>query len=62
MQENKSDLNDEAANMNLENFITYFNDTWVKYKCHFDRTTWNLFSEYSKSQINGQVICQIQFL
>ena len=59
------DLNDVAANLNLQKFCDYMNNTWIKDKCLFPRSSWNLFDEYSSRtnnisesynhQINGQV-------
>ena len=46
--------------------IKYFEKTWLNDNCHFDRSTWNLFTEYSSRtnnicesynhQLNGQVL------
>jgi hypothetical protein len=51
-------------------FIEYFENTWIRGQCHFDRSLWNIFEQYSSrtnnisetynNQINGQFLLQIQ--
>ena len=36
----------------LEEFIEYYNSTWIKPGCHFDREIWNIFKEYSSRTNN----------
>jgi hypothetical protein len=65
MKDTCPDMGD-LDNLKLEKFITYFEDTWVKENCHFDRSVWNLFEVYSSRTnnisetynhaINGQVM------
>ena len=48
----------------VDQFIDYFEKTWLNENCHFSRATWNLFKEYSSRtnnicesynhQLNGQ--------
>jgi hypothetical protein len=50
----------------LDEFVGYFENTWLIEKCHFDRKDWNLWERYSSRtnnlsetynhKINGQVI------
>ena len=47
-------------------FIKYFENTWIKENCHFDRSIWNLYDQYSSRtnnisetynhKVNGQVM------
>jgi hypothetical protein len=49
----------------LDEFVEYFENTWLIEKCHFDRKDWNLWERYSSRtnnlsetynhKINGQV-------
>ena len=65
MKDTCPDMGD-LDNLKLEKFITYFEDTWIKENCHFDRSVWNLFEVYSSRTnnisetynhaINGQVM------
>ena len=65
MVENKPDLGD-IDNAKVGQFLTYFEDTWIKANCHFDRELWNIFGQYSSRtnnisetynhKINGQVM------
>ena len=41
------DLSDEADNLNLKKFVDYFDKTWIKNNCDFDRSMWNLWTEIS---------------
>ena len=40
------------GNLNLEKFVTYFEDKWIKENFHFDRSVWNLFDVYSSRTNN----------
>jgi hypothetical protein len=65
MKDTRPELN-ALNNAKLDDFITYFEDTWIKEKCHFDRKDWNIFERYSSRTnnlsetynhaINGQII------
>ena len=35
-----------------QQFIVYFENTWIKENCHFDRSQWNLFDTYSSRTNN----------
>ena len=39
----------------LEEFIEYFDSTWIKDGCHFNKEIWNIFKEYSSRTNN---ICE----
>ena len=66
MKESRPDLNSSLNNAKLDDFVKYFEDTWIDEKCHFNRKDWNLFDRYSSRtnnvsesynhQINGQII------
>jgi hypothetical protein len=53
-------------NISFEQFIEYFENTWISDQCHFDRSLWNIYDQYSfrtnnisetyNHQINRQVI------
>ena len=51
IEKNRSETDDTFIDK-LEKFITYFEDTWIKENCHFDRSVWNLFEVYSSRTNN----------
>ena len=65
MKDSRPELND-LNSKKLDEFIEYFENTWLNEKCHFDRKDWNLWERYSSRtnnlsetynhKINGQVI------
>ena len=65
MIDSRPDLND-LNSKKLDEFVEYFENTWLNEKCHFDRKDWNLWERYSSRtnnlsetynhKINGQVI------
>ncbi len=64
MKETKPEIEEEDKK--IDQFIEYFENTWISDQCHFDRSLWNIFDQYSSRannisetynhQINGQVI------
>ena len=64
-ERHKPDLG-EFNNKKLEEFMKYYENTWLKANFHFDRSVWNFFDEYSSRtnnisltynhQIYGQVM------
>ena len=65
MKDSRPDLND-LNSKKLDEFVEYFENTWLNEKCHFDRKDWNLWDRYSSRtnnisetynhKVNGQVI------
>ena len=51
MKDSRPDLG-VANNSKIEELIVYFNNTWIKKNCHFDRSIWNLFDVYSSRTNN----------
>ena len=57
---------DNIDSAKLEQFIKYYENTWIKPSCHFDRSVWNIYDQYStrtnnisetyNHQINGHVM------
>ena len=65
MKETKPILSGEVDNIKIDQFIKYFQKTWISENCNFDRSVWNFFKQYSRTnnlnetynhKVNGQVI------
>ena len=64
LKDTKPEIDEEDKK--IEQFIEYFENTWISDQCHFDRSLWNIYDQYSSRtnnisetynhQINGQVI------
>jgi hypothetical protein len=64
LKETKLEIEEEDKK--IVQFIEYFEKTWISDQCHFDRSLWNIYDQYSSrtnnisetynNQINGQVI------
>ena len=55
MVESKPKLRGIDDGLKVDQFIKYFEKTWLNDNCHFDRSTWNLFTEFSSRTNN---ICE----
>ena len=64
LKETKLEIEEEDKK--IDQFIEYFENTWISDQCHFERSLCNIFEQYSSRtnnisetynhQINGQVV------